>query len=185
MVKYTDKEIIDGCLLKKPLYQEYLYNKYSEKMINICKKYCPDEDVAEDIIIESFVKVFEKLHTYNYAGSFEGWIKRIVYTTAMNELRSSSKRINDIDIDNSYHQIEYDAPTALDIMAEKDILRLIERLPSGYKNVFKLYVLDQYKHNEIAKEFNFSINTSKSQLVKARHWLQKRLVNYDINYGKL
>jgi len=175
MIKYTDDELIKGCLLKNPRYQEYLYNKYYNKMMTISKRYCKNTEDAEDVLSECFLKIFEKLEEFNNNGSFEGWIKRIVHNTSLNHIRTNMKMRNNINIDNEYIQIEYYEPTAIDILSEKEILRLIETLPPGYKKIFKLYELNHYKHQEIADEMNISVNTSKSQLTKARRWLKQRI----------
>ena len=175
MIKYTDDELIKGCLLKNPRYQEYLYNKYYNKMMTISKRYCNNTEDAEDVLSECFLKIFEKLDEFNNNGSFEGWIKRIVHNTSLNYIRTNMKLRNNINIEDNYTQVEYNAPNALDIMSEKELLKLIDTLPPGYKQIFKLYEINQFKHHEIAKKMDISINTSKSQLTKARRWLKQRI----------
>ena len=153
-------------------------------MLTICMRYCKDRSEAEDIMQEGFIKVFSNLKKFRGEGSFEGWIKRIMVNTAINHYQRNLKHyfhnplediqeaIGDFD-DDDFHPDENITRTRL--------LSLIQELPEGYRFVFNLYVFENYSHKEIAKALNISVNTSKTQLFKARKWLMKRVGKLNIN----
>ena len=122
-------------------------------------------------------KVFDKLHTYSGEGSFEGWIRRIVVNEALMYLRK--KRLLTVEVDQADWSVA-DIPPPLSIehdLAVKDILGLLTRLPTGYRTIFNLYVIEGFKHIEIAEMLGISINTSKSQLILAKDRLRKEIEN--------
>ncbi len=168
----NQEEIIAGCKRGDRLAQKKLYEAMSAKMFGVCSRYLRDDMEAEDAIINGLFKVFDKIHTYQGNGSFEGWIRRIVINECLMMLRrynlNLSVEVKESDaqvVDNIEHQI-----------AEHEILGLLDRLPPGYRTVFNLYVIEGYEHHEIAELLHVSINTSKSQLIKARKKLQELLL---------
>ena len=155
-------------------------------MLTICMRYCKDRSEAEDIMQDGFIKVFSNLKKFRGEGSFEGWIKRIMVNTAINhyqrnlkhyfhnQLEDIQEAIGDFD-DDDFHPDEN--------ITRRKLLALIQELPEGYRFVFNLYVFEDYSHKEIARALNISVNTSKTQLFKARKWLMKRVDNLDLNNG--
>lgn len=165
----TEQEIIQGCRKKNRKAQQFLYEKYSPKMFGVCRRYVKNYEDAEDVLVEAFFKVMTKIDMYSGNGSFEGWIRRIVVNESLMHLRKNHNfkltvEISNIDIKS--------AVTVEDDLAAQDILKLLEKLPTGYRTVFNLYVVEGYKHREIAEELGISINTSKSQLILAKKRLQ-------------
>lgn len=159
-----------------PSAQKALYDKYSSLFYAICLRYIKSQDEAEDVMIESFYKIFSKIHQYRDQGSFEGWMKRIVVNQALMSIRKNSNLNLHVNIENAYELNE--RPQAIDKMSHDEILELIQELPVGYRTVFNLYVIEGYKHREIAEKLGISINTSKSQLIlakkKLRHLYKKK-----------
>lgn len=167
--------MIAGCKAGRHSSYEALHKRFYRILIGIALRYCASRDEAEDIVQESFIKVFQHITTYNH-GSFEGWIKRIVHNTAINHYRAGL-RFNDVDenelktsSDDSFEKIAGD----LDVNA---ILVLLNKMPEGYRLLLNLYAIDGYSHHEIAHMLNISIGTSKSQLHKARKYLKELLKN--------
>lgn len=141
-------------------------------MMIVCKRYAGSKQEAEDFLQEAFIRIYDKLHTYQHSGSLEGWIRRVVVHTALNKLRSRK----------FYDDIPEDLPVQdhshVDVMSElgeRDLLKMISDLPSGYRTVFNMYAIDGYDHAEIAETLGISEGTSRSQLAKARATLKNAL----------
>ncbi len=150
-----------------------LYDRFSGKMFAICVRYARNKAEAEDIMQDGFIKVFRKMHTFKHKGSFEGWIRKIMVHSALKFLKKGSNK-------NEFNTLEdvKERPVqskAISNITEKELLELIDELPLGYKTVFNLYVIEGYKHNEIADLLGIGESTSRSQLLKARKYLQSAL----------
>ena len=161
--------------------QRILYETHAPKMLSVCRQYINDLHFAEDVMINGFVKVFNHLHTYRFEGSFEGWIRRIMIRESISFLRKKQFVVFDEEAYKKHNDPDY-SPMA---NFELDLIQtLIDGLSEGYKMVFVLYVIEGYKHQEIAKMLGISESTSKSQLFKARKLLQKKLKEQNIvGYG--
>ncbi|HEY6159610.1 MAG TPA: RNA polymerase sigma factor [Bacteroidia bacterium] len=170
----TEESLIEGCISGKREFQELLYRQYSGKMLAICCRYVRSREEAEDIAQEAFVKVFRNIHTFQRLGPLENWIKRIMVNTALAYLRKQKRGIDFADIDHVKHHPHSEQDTLSDINA-KDLVALVQNLPSGYRAVFNLFVMEGYSHEEIAAMLGISEGTSKSQLAKARNWLKKNI----------
>ena len=174
----VDDSIIEGCIAGKRSAQSALYHKYVAVMMAICLRYAQNRDEAEDILQEAFFKIFQNIGSYRKEGSFEGWMKRIMINHALNYFRKNRKIpfMEDIDSINETEIVETDDVQAvhLPVSAEK-LTALIQMLPPGYRMVFNLYVFEEYSHKDISRELNISENTSKTQLLKARRMLRKKL----------
>lgn len=176
----TEAEIIQGCRNGKRKAQKALYDRYSPKMLGVIRRYVSRLDEAEDLLIEALFKAMDKIDTYNNQGSFEGWIRRIVVNESLMHLRRNHalKRATELADVNPTHFSQ--RPRAADNLAAQDILDLLDQLPTGYRTVFNLYVIEGYKHREIAELLEISINTSKSQLILAKQRLRQML--HHLNY---
>lgn len=181
-----EEQIIEGCIAGDRQFQKLLYDRYSPTMLGICLRYSKSQDEAEDIMQDGFIKVFTNIETFRRQGSFEGWIKRIMVNTALNHYHINQKNLHqNIDdirentILDDYNP-EYKVP-----FTQMEMLNAIRSLPEGYSIVFNLYVFEKFKHREIAEQLNISVNTSKSQLSKARVYLQKSLAKIKEQKNKL
>ena len=157
-----------------------MYDKYSPKMLSVCRQYIKDLHFAEDVMISGFVKVFKNMGHFRYEGSFEGWIRKIMVRECITYLRKSKPVIFD---DEVCERASVHVNTDISLLDMEEIQLLIDALPSGYKMVFVLYALEGYKHSEIGTMLGISENTSKSQLFKARKMLQQRLQLIGIGKG--
>ncbi|NBP74512.1 MAG: sigma-70 family RNA polymerase sigma factor [Crocinitomicaceae bacterium] len=162
-------KIISACLANKQSAQKELYELFSPKMYGICLRYAVDRDEAADLLQEGFIKVFEKLESFKNEGSFEGWIRRIIVNTALENYRKKNKmylfNIDKLDIVDEIEGDETDFFSGIEISY---VLQLIQDLAPGYRMVLNLYALEGYSHKKIADHLGISVGTSKSQLARAR-----------------
>ncbi|MEO6903913.1 MAG: RNA polymerase sigma factor [Bacteroidia bacterium] len=174
----TDEQIVEGCINKNAVAQKHLYEKYVRKMMGICLRYCDSTEEAEDVVQNGFISVFGNIHSFKATGSLEGWIRRIMVNTALTNIRKNKKLKNNIELDH----VEFLLPSTqvTDEFAAKDLLKLIQTLPLGFRTVFNLYAIEGYSHKEIGEMLNISEGTSKSQYSRAKAHLQKLIPNRSI-----
>lgn len=167
--------MIDGCIAGKRASQDKLYKKFSSLLFGICLRYAKNRMEAQDVLQEVFVKIYNNIHTYHYDGSFEGWLRRIAVNTSITQYRKNLKHAYQTDIDDvvkhkndplDHHDLEYTA---------EEMMKCIAMLPPGYKTVFNLYVVEGFMHKEIGDMLGIDVNTSKSQLSRAKTYLQREL----------
>jgi RNA polymerase sigma factor (sigma-70 family) len=180
------KLIIEGCLRNERRAQEELFRHFYGKMLVVCMRYMNDRDSAQEVLQEGFIKVFEKLGAFDYKGSFEGWIRRIIANTAIDSIRKSKKDPYLTDNDNDFKLGAEDEIEMREEMEITDIkaeiaMEAIQKLSPAYRAVFNLYVLEEYSHKEIAEILGISEGTSKSNLAKAKMNLQKMLSDKFMN----
>lgn len=169
----SDRELIDGCLKGKTDCEKKLYKRFSPKMYALCLRYARNRMEAEDIMQDGFIRVFRKMHTFKHKGSFEGWIRKIMVHTAIKYFKKGSNKNEFSNLEEvSEKKVE---SKAVGNISEAELLQLIDTLPLGYKTVFNLYVIEGYKHHEIAEMLDIGESTSRSQLLKARKVLQNAL----------
>lgn len=173
----TDTELINGCQQNDKLAQQYLYQRFYGKMMVICLRYSANQQEAMDMLNRAFLKVFRSLDDFQLTGTLSGWIARIVFNTAIDYVRSQTTYRKVMDF-NTEKDIEF-APQVLDQLIAEDLYAAIQQLPVEMRSVFSLYVLDGYKHREIAELLQINVNTSKWHLATAKKQLQKLLKNYD------
>jgi len=169
-----EKDLILGCIREDQTCQKLLFEQFAPKMFTLCRRYARHHMEAEDMLQDGFVKVFDNLKQFQGKGSFEGWVRRIMVNTALKYYRKSSFQKEQIGFED--YQVGSVAPEAISSLGEEEIMALIAKLPDGYRVVFNLYVLEGYSHSEIAESLNIAESTSRSQLVKARKMLQKRVL---------
>ena len=174
----TEQEIIQGCKSGDRRAQKALYDKYSAKMFGVCKRYVKSIESAEDVLVEAFYKVFNKIDLFSNEGSFEGWIRRVVVNESLMFLRKNYRFNEHVEIDEVPVQAE--SINVEDQLSANEIIKLLDQLPTGYRTVFNLYVLEGLKHKEIAELLEISINTSKSQLILAKKRLKELVENASI-----
>jgi RNA polymerase sigma-70 factor (ECF subfamily) len=136
-------------------------------------RYCLSKEDAEDVLMESFVKIFDHMAEFRSQSSLETWMRRIVVNTSINKIRAT-KITETIDADNN--DIGY-ADVGFEQMDAKQLLLLLEKLPVGYKTVFNMFVIEGYSHKEISEMLAIDEGTSRSQLAKARKAMQELIMN--------
>ena len=167
-------ELISDCLKNNRSAQYKLYDRYSRKIYGVCLRYAKNRTDAEDILQEGFIKVFKYLKDYSGKGSFEGWVRRIMITTALNYYKKKNLINKNVDPESSYITLPA-TNEALSMMTHDELLVMIRDLPVGYQTVFNLNTIEGYSHKEISEIMNISVNTSKSQLSRAKNSLRNQL----------
>jgi RNA polymerase sigma factor (sigma-70 family) len=156
--------------------QNKLYDLYSSKMFAVCLRYARNREEAEDILHEGFMKVFDNIGKFRKEGSLEGWIRKIMYNTAIHKFRQRKEVENTISIDNSNLNLaNYSSNETLSQIGTKELIAMIQKLPPRYRMVFNLYVFEGLKHREIAEQLGVTEGTSKSNLSDARAILQREI----------
>ncbi len=146
----------------------------------VCLRYAKDKMTAQDYLQEAFISIFKKLNYFDPAkGVFESWAKRITINACLMHIRQQS--LYTISMQGEI-DVESNDANALSDLGLQEMLRMVQQLPQGYKTIFNMYVIDGYSHKEIASELNISINTSKTQLKKARTALQKKILDNQQSY---
>lgn len=148
--------------------------------------YAPDMDTAQDILQDGFIKIFRNMHKFEFKGSFEGWMRRIIVNTALERFRKQHflypvSEITDYAEDVSYEDV-------LQQLSAEDLMNIIKELTPKYRMVFNLYAIEGYSHKEIGEMLNISEGTSKSNLSRARKILQEKiavLYDSDVNTKKI
>lgn len=172
----TDEELVKGCVDNKAIAQKSLYERFSRKMYGVCLRYTDDKDEAQDILQNGFIKVFENIETFKATGSLEGWIRRIMVNTALNHYRQDKASRLKVDLDSVDYMLEGTDGVEGQLDA-KELLKVIQTLPAGFRAVFNMFAIEGYSHKEIAEQLNISEGTSKSQYSRARAYLQKLLTS--------
>ncbi|WP_375578542.1 sigma-70 family RNA polymerase sigma factor [Marivirga tractuosa] len=173
----TEEDLIAGCIKQKASAQRALFDKYSGRMLSLCRRYVKDVLEAEGVMITAFTKIFKRIEQYTGEGNFEGWMKRIMVNESLQYLRKHKNMQLNMDIEEAHHLPNYDAME--DYLQTEDLMQMIAELPVGYRTVFNLYAIEGFSHKEIAEQLNINENTSKSQLSRARVYLQKRLAEME------
>lgn len=185
MSNFTEEqELIDGCLVGNHRAQEALYNKYAAKMFGVCLRYSSSRMEAEDTLHEGFMAVFETLDRFESRGAFEGWVRRIMINTALKKYkRERVYQMMDFNADVMSESANENDFSPLQKMQTDDLIKLVQKLAPGYRNIFNLYAIEGYNHREIGEVLGISEGTSKSQMARARVLLQAMLnKQYDNEY---
>jgi len=170
-----EHDLIAGCKREEMWARKALYEQYAGAMLSLCVRYASDRDVARDVLQDGFYKVFTKIGDYSGTGSFEGWMRRIFVTTALEQLRK--KRFLPI-ISEYEESIEDTDASAFERLSADDLHRCIAGLPNGFRMVFNLYAVEGYSHTEIAEMLQIKEATSRSQFMRARQILQKNVQQF-------
>ena len=170
------RELVERCIEGDRTAQYNLYRMYSKGMYNICLRMLNNNMEAEDVLQESFMDVYKKLHTYKFESTPGAWIKRIVVNNCINKLRKNRLQIE---------EIEEGRYIAEEVVEKKDnqyevklIKRALSDLPDGYRAIFSLYAMEGYDHQEIGQIMNISESTSKSQYSRAKKKIRELMSSY-------
>ena len=167
----SESDLIKGCIEGDPQMQGLLYQRFSSMMYGVCLRYSDNTEDANDVLQEGFIKVYKNLAKFRSEGSFEGWVRRIFINTSIEHYRKKVKFYNVSEVQEN--TVEDTDLSALDSLATKDIMNIINELSPGYKQVFNMHVIEGYSHKEIADLMGITEGTSKSQLARAKGVLKK------------
>lgn len=161
------QQILEACKKGNTAAQRQFYERFRDKMFVLCLRYANSREDAEDLLQEGFITVFRDLHQYKGNGNLEGWVRKVILNVVLQHLRKQKQlfqtiELKNLDIEDEVDELHFDEQTT------KNLIRLMQQLPAGFRMVLNLYVLEGYSHQQIAKELGISIGTSKSQLNRAK-----------------
>lgn len=171
--------MLKGCLRNQAAAQQELYYRYSPKMLSVCYRYAKSREDAEDMLQEGFIKVFGQLKQFQNRGALEGWIRKIIVHTCINNLKKNKKFTESVDLIHAsgVHIREDNVPS---IVQAKQVVECIRMLPIGYRTVLNLFAVEGYSHREIAGMLDIEESTSRSQYTRAKAMLEEILVKKHI-----
>jgi len=165
--------LIIKCIREDEIAQRRLYSRFAPLLFGICMRFAKNRQEAEDILQEGFIKIFKNLKTFRNEGVLEAWMRRVIINTAINLYKKKIPNFQDIDFERWKNRgVKNDA---IDNLSHAEIMKFIQELPHGYRVVFNMNVIEGYTHKEISEKLNISVNTSKSQLSRARKVLQNKI----------
>ena len=178
----SEEKLVNGCQKGKREYQQALYDKYCDGMYLVALRYSKMQQEAEDILQESFIKVFKNIKNFRKDSSLAYWIKRIVVNTALNHQRSKLYLYPMVDVNELDDWSEKES--IISSLGYEELLELIRDLPTGCQVIFNLFAIEGFKHHEIAEKLQISEGTSKSQYSRAKALLAEKVLQRDkIKYG--
>ena len=179
MPAYSEQEIIAGCRKKDRALQEHLYKVYYSIFLKVCARYAKNMQDAEQLLNDGFLKVFTQIDNFKNAGSFPGWMQRIMVNTCLDYLRSTSLKeemsmhVKSIPAEESNISVSNEA---IEHMEFKELVNVIQALPAMTRTVFNLFVFEGYNHKEISEQLEISEGTSHWHVHQARNTLQKKII---------
>src|SRR6478735_2090166 len=175
----TDDAILQGCLRNNTTAQRELYQRFSPRMLSVCYRFAHNREDAEDMLQEGFIKVFSQIHTFQNKGAFEGWIRRIMVHTCINNLKKNKKFNESVDLIHAT-SIQVREESVPSIVQAKQVVECIRLLPIGYRTVLNLYAIEGYSHREIGSMLDIEESTSRSQYTRAKQMLEDILIKKKI-----
>lgn len=170
----TLESLVEQCRKQDGRAQRMLYERLSPKMLGVCRRYIGDALEAEGVLVNGFLKVFNKINQFSGSGNFEGWVRRIMVNESLLYLRKNKSMYLEVDIDEAHTEPDYGRAAYL--FEERELIEMIDKLPMGYRTVFNLYALEGFSHKEISEQLGINENTSKSQLSRARALLKNEVL---------
>lgn len=172
----NDEELIAGCIDGDVRAQKALYDRYAALLMGVSYRYARNHTDAEDILQEAFLKIFQSLNRFRFEGSFEGWMRRIVVTTALNYMNRSKHIRESLAIEAMSYEVPAQQEEASIKLNGKDLMICIQSLPDGFRTVLNLHAIEGYSHKEISSMLQISESTSRSQYMRAKAMLAMRIL---------
>lgn len=178
MAEVLDLQLVKSCIKGDRAAQKAIYDRLAPRMFPICIRYMGDRSMAEDVLQDGFITLFTKLKDYKGNGSFEGWARRIFVTTSLMSLRKKDalKMSDELDLARG---MKSETVSQTQNLGYKELMELVMSLPPGFRTVFNLYSIEGYSHKEIGQMLGISETTSRTQLSRARTWLQNKIKERD------
>lgn len=167
--------LIDACLRQESGAEKALYEHCADELFTYCLRYCHNSADAEDVFQEGFVHIFEKLGQFEAKGSFMGWCKKIMLNETIKLYGSKRHQLEFPTEEKKLTNIYYEEEDVIDKISTDELMEIIQQMPTGYRLVFNMSVIDGYDHETIAQKLDCTVSTSRSQLSKAKKYLQQTL----------
>ena len=175
----TEETMLQGCLDNLPVAQQALYNRFSPRMLGVCYRYARNREDAEDMLQEGFIKVYSQIHQYKGSGALEGWIRKIIVHTCINNLKKNKKFSDSVDLIHA-SGVQINDSSIPSMLQAKQVVECIRILPIGYRTVLNLYAIEGFSHKEIGTILEIEESTSRSQYTRARALLEDILIKKKI-----
>ncbi len=176
----SDQELVQQCRKGDARAQKQLYDRFAGRMLGVCYRYAGNMHEAEDILQEGFIRAFERLKDFRGDGSLEGWIRRIMVTSALNFLKRERRVRERLEMDAAEEEVS--SGDLISHIHTDELMAIIQQLSPGYRAVLNLFAIEGYSHREIGEMLGISESTSRSQYTRARHQLQK-MIGEHYSYG--
>lgn len=167
---FFEQKLIKACQKQDPKAQAMLYKRFFGYAMGICLRYAYSKEEAGEILNDGFMKVFDKIHTFQNENVFKAWLKKVFVNTAIDYQRKNLKHHKHFSIE--YAQENEESETALDKLSVDDILHLLSRLPQTHRLIFNLYEIEGYSHAEIAEMLQIAESSSRTILTRAKKQLR-------------
>ena len=175
----TEEIMLQGCLDNLASAQEALYNRFSPRMLGVCYRYARNREDAEDMLQEGFIKVYSQIHQFRASGALEGWIRRIIVHTCINNIKKNKKFSDSVDLVHA-SSIPINENNIPSMLQAKQVVECIRLLPIGYRTVLNLYAIEGFSHKEIGTILDIEESTSRSQYTRERALLEEILIKKKI-----
>lgn len=174
MAETFDLQLIEACIKGNRASQKALYDRLAPRMFPLCIRYVNDRVLAEDVLQDGFITLFTHLKNFKGDGSFEGWARKIFVNTALMSLRKKDalKMSDDLEVARG---LKTEVTGQMENIGYKELMSIITELPPGFRTVFNMYAIEGYSHKEIGEMLGISETTSRTQLSRARIWLQNKI----------
>lgn len=171
----SDQQLIELCAKHDRKAQRELYDKYSRLLLGVCLRYSADRAEAEDVLQDSFLKIFFSIQDFTGSGSFIGWLRKVAVNTAITHYHKNLKYRYHVEIEEFVSVETGTMSFEEDFFTSDELFKVLNELPGGYRMVFNLYAVEGYKHKEIAEMLGIDTNTSKSQYSRAKAAIRDKL----------
>lgn len=171
----SDQQLIELCAKHDRKAQQELYDKYSRLLLGVCLRYSADRAEAEDVLQDSFLKIFFSIQDFTGSGSFIGWLRKVAVNTAITHYHKNLKYRYHVEIEEFVSVETGTMSFEEDFFTSDELFKVLNELPGGYRMVFNLYAVEGYKHKEIAEMLGIDTNTSKSQYSRAKAAIRDKL----------
>ncbi len=177
------EELIHGCIRNERASQEQVYKLFYGRMMAVVRRYIDTPELAEEIINNGFLRAFQKVSLYNFQGSFEGWLRKIVFHAVCDEVRGKDKAVHNrqVELTETHESVSSEAA---DRLQYDQLLELIQELPTSTRAVFNMYVMEGMNHREIGALLDISEGTSKWHLCEARKILRTRIEKLELHLNQ-
>ena len=182
MPAYSEQDILAGCRKKSRAIQEHLYKQYYSVFLKVCARYSKNMQDAEQLLNDGFLKIFTQIDKFSNTGSFEGWMKKIMVNTCLDYLRSTylkeemTMHVNAIQPEDTNLSVSNEG---LEHIEFRELVSMIQILPSMTRTVFNLFVFEGFNHKEISEQLDISEGTSHWHVHQARNLLQKKIIKVE------
>lgn len=176
----TEHELVQKCIKDEAAAQKILFEQYAPMLLGVSYRYVKNETEAHEVLQLGFIKIFDKLHKFNFESALATWLTRIIINTALNYIKASEKIKLESDISIISEQSQFSVEQIHQIDLRK-LMDCIQELPTGYRVVLNMYAIEGYSHKEIAEELKISESTSRSQFTRAKAMLEKKLIDMGYN----